>query len=175
MYKRRAKYRDYIQKVKWEGGRALDLSYSGYIFQFLFYLLACRGDVENSAVIYYRMDRIAEIHERKERIPIEIEERRRLERAKVYNQKMFMGQPMKIRFLYTGPSVGAILDKFPTASVFCQHEEAAEITAVVEYSRGTIMELLSQGSWVKVLAPKQLLDDMQTEIRKMEKIYDDSI
>lgn len=142
---------------------------------FYFYLLACRGDVENSAVIYYRMDRIAEIHERKERIPIEIEERRRLERAKVYNQKMFMGQPMKIRFLYTGPSVGAILDKFPTASVFCQHEEAAEITAVVEYSRGTIMELLSQGSWVKVLAPKQLLDDMQTEIRKMEKIYEDSI
>ena len=142
---------------------------------FYFYLLACRGDMENSAVIYYRMDRIEEIHERKERIPIEIEERRRLERAKVYNQKMFMGQPMKIRFLYTGPSVEAILDKFPTASVVCQHEEAAEITAVVEYSRGTIMELLSQGSWVKVLGPRQLLDDMQTEIGVMKRIYDDSI
>lgn len=142
---------------------------------FYFYLLACRGDMENSAVIYYRMDRIAEIHERKERIPIEIEERRRLEKAKVYNQKMFMGQPMKIRFLYTGPSVEAVLDKFPTASVVRQHGEAAEITAMVEYSRGTIMELLSQGRWVKVLGPKRLLDDIQTEIGVMKKIYDDSI
>ncbi len=142
---------------------------------FYFYLLACRGDMENSAVIYYRMDRIAEIHERKERIPIEIEERRRLEKSKVYNQKMFMGQPMKIRFLYTGPSVEAVLDKFPTASVVRQHGEAAEITAMVEYSRGTIMELLSQGRWVKVLGPKRLLDDIQTEIGVMKKIYDDSI
>lgn len=142
---------------------------------FYFYLLACRGDMENSAVIYYRMDRIAEIHERKERIPIEIEERRRLEKSKVYNQKMFMGQPMKIRFLYTGPSVEAVLDKFPTASVVRQHGEAAEITAMVEYSRGTIMELLSQGRWVKVLGPKQLLDDIKTEIGVMKKLYDDSI
>jgi predicted DNA-binding transcriptional regulator YafY len=138
---------------------------------FYFYLLACRGDMENSAVIYYRMDRIAEIHERKERIPIEIEERRRLEKAKVYNQKMFMGRPMKIRFLYTGPSVEAVLDKFPTASVVRQHGEAAEITAMVEYSRGTIMELLSQGRWVKVLGPKELVDDMQIEIRAMKEMY----
>ena len=178
---------DTVWRLEWiKEGKSLEITYKKlngkrverWIYpiavtfsSFYFYLLACRGDMENSAVIYYRMDRIAEIHERKERIPIEIEERRRLEKAKVYNQKMFMGRPMKIRFLYTGPSVEAVLDKFPTASVVRQHGEAAEITAMVEYSRGTIMELLSQGRWVKVLGPKELVDDMQIEIRAMKEMY----
>ena len=117
------------------------------------------------------MDRIESIHEREERIPIEIEERRHLEKAKLYNQKMFMGKQMKIHFLYTGPSVEAVLDKFPTAGIVSRDGEKTEIAASVEYSRGTIMELLSQGSWVKVLGPKELVDDMQREIYAMKEMY----
>lgn len=138
---------------------------------FYFYLLACRGDMENSAIIYYRLDRIESIHERKEKVPIEIEERRKLEKAKLYNQKMFMGEKKKIHFLYTGPSVEAVLDRFPTGKIVSQDEEKTVITADVEYSRGTIMELLSQGSWVKVLEPKELVDDMQREVHLMREMY----
>lgn len=139
---------------------------------FYFYLLACRGDMENSAVIYYRIDRIEQIRIRKEKVPIEIEEKRHLERARLYNQKMFMGKYMKIRFAYTGPSVEAILDKFPTADIVSQDEQRTEITAMVEYSRGTIMELLSQGSWVKVLGPEKLLNDMRAEVSSMKQMYE---
>lgn len=139
---------------------------------FYFYLLACRGDMENSAVIYYRIDRIEQIRKREVKVPIEIEEKRHLERARLYNQKMFMGEYMKIRFVYTGPSVEAILDKFPTADIVSQDEERTEITAMVEYSRGTIMELLSQGSWVKVLGPEKLLNDMKAEVQSMKQMYE---
>ena len=60
------------------------------------------------------------------------------------------------------------------AEVVCQDEAEAEISAMVEYSRGTIMELLSQGSWVKALGPEKLLEDMKKELQKMGALYGDS-
>lgn len=141
---------------------------------FYFYLLACRSDIEESAVIYYRVDRIKEIRERKEGIPVSLEKRHQLDDARLYNQKMFMGERTRIRFCYTGPSLQAVLDRFPAAEVVCQDEAEAEISAMVEYSRGTIMELLSQGSWVKALGPEKLLEDMKKELQKMGALYGDS-
>ena len=49
---------------------------------FYFYLLACRSDMEESAVIYYRVDRMKEIREGKERIPVSIEKRHQLDGAR---------------------------------------------------------------------------------------------
>lgn len=141
---------------------------------FYFYLLACRSDIEESAVIYYRVDRMKEIREGKERIPVSLEKRHQLDDARLYNQKMFMGKRTRIRFCYTGPSLQAVLDRFPTAEVIRQGEAGAEVSAMVEYSRGTIMELLLQGSWVKVLSPQKLVEDMKEELRKMESLYDNS-
>ena len=141
---------------------------------FYFYLLACRSDMEESAVIYYRVDRMKEIREGKERIPVSIEKRHQLDGARLYNQKMFMGKRTRIRFRYTGPSLQAVLDRFPTAEVVNQDDTGAEISAMVEYSSGTIMELLLQGSWVKVLNPQKLVDDMREELRRMELLYDNS-
>ncbi|MCC8163976.1 MAG: WYL domain-containing protein [Lachnospiraceae bacterium] len=139
--------------------------------RFYFYLLACRADKEDRKVIYYRIDRICEAEPLEERIPIGLEDRRKLELVKQYNQNMFMGKHTRIRFLYTGPSVEAILDKFAAAEVVKQDENGAEITAQVEYSRGTLMELLGQGSWVKVLAPKQLVEDMKKELDAIKGNY----
>ena len=65
-----------------------------------------------------------------------------------------------------------MLDRFPAAEVVCQDEAEAEVSVMVEYSRGTIMELLQQGSWVKVLSPPKLVEDMREELRKMESLYD---
>ena len=138
---------------------------------FYFYLLACRDDKKDMAIVYYRVDRIREMEELKERIPIDIKGRRELENAKLYNQKMFMGNKTKIRFRYTGPSLDAILDKFPTAEVVRQDSEGTELVAWVEYSRGTIMELLSQGRWIRVLGPYQLIQDTKNELKRMYDFY----
>lgn len=132
-----------------------------------FYLMACRADINESAVVYYRVDRILNISVRDSQIPFNIEERRRKEAERIYAQNMFMGEKVKIRFRYTGPSVQAVLDRFPTAEIVKQDEEGFEIAAVVEYSRGTIMELLAQGRWVKVISPERLVKDIKTELEFM--------
>lgn len=132
-----------------------------------FYLMACRADIEESAVVYYRVDRILDIFVSGSQIPFNIEERRRKEAERIYVQNMFMGEKVKIRFRYTGPSVQAVLDRFPTAEIVKQDEDGFEIAAVVEYSRGTIMELLAQGRWVKVVSPERLVKNIKTELQFM--------
>lgn len=136
-----------------------------------FYLMACRADIEESAVVYYRVDRILDIFVSSSRIPFHIEERRRKEAERMYAQNMFMGEKVKIRFRYTGPSVQAVLDRFPTAEIVKQDEDGFEIAAVVEYSRGTIMELLAQGRWVKVISPKRVIEAMSNEIELVSNYY----
>lgn len=136
-----------------------------------FYLTAFRSDVDAPKAVYYRIDRIKEMEELEENVPAETGGRYGQEKAKAYAQNMFMGESMKIRFLYTGPSVQAVLDRFPTAHVLQQDEDGAEISAMVECSRGTIMELLSQGSWIRVLSPDRLVEDMKDELQKMCGLY----
>lgn len=138
---------------------------------YYFYLLACRSDVENSMVLYYRLDRIDSIQEGEKQVSLSIEERHRKGYSKLCSQNMFSGEWTKIRFLYTGPSLQAILDRFPTAEIVSQKEGGTELAAMVEYSRGTIMELLSQGSWIRVLAPQRLVEDMEKELGEMVRLY----
>lgn len=39
------------------------------------------------------------------------------------------------------------------------------------FGNGIKMYLLSQGSWVKVLEPEQLVEEMRSEIEKLKQIY----
>lgn len=140
-----------------------------------FYLLACRADKEDAMVIYYRLDRIKSITELEQKVPLGIERRYQLGDAKLYNQNMFMGERTRIRFRYTGPSLEAILDKFPTAEILRTDQNGTELTAIVEYSRGTLMELLSQGSWIQVLGPKKVVEDMGKELKAMGAYYQETV
>ena len=87
------------------------------------------------------------------------------------NQFMFPGEVMKITFEFTGPSVQAILDRLPTAKVIEKNGNKSIITAEVNYGRGIIMYLLSQGSWVRVLSPQILVEDLKEETKKITNIY----
>ena len=60
-----------------------------------------------------------------------------------------------------------------TAKVIEQNGTKSVITAEVNYGRGIIMYLLSQGSWVKVFEPKPLVEDMLAEIRAMGERYEE--
>ena len=60
-----------------------------------------------------------------------------------------------------------------TAKVIEQNGTKSVITAEVNYGRGIIMYLLSQGSWVKVLEPKPLVEDMMAEIGAMGERYEE--
>ena len=139
--------------------------------EYYFYLIACRADKEDMMAIYYRLDRIKSMKELDQKACFGTNGRYGLSDAKRYSQNMFMGKRITIRFVYTGPSIEAILDRFPTAEIVRRDEEEVELTASVEYSRGTIMELLSQGSWIRVLKPDNVVDDKQNELRVMKSYY----
>ena len=79
---------------------------------------------------------------------------------------------MRITFEFSGLSLQAVLDRLPTAKVIEQNGTKSVITAEVNYGRGIIMYLLSQGSWVKVLEPKPLVEDMLAEIGAMKMRYE---
>lgn len=79
---------------------------------------------------------------------------------------MWPGKLRKIRFEFTGPSIQAVLDKIPTAKVIERSEGKYLVEAEV-YGDGIKMWLLSQGSWVKVVAPDEFVSEMRDEIEKM--------
>lgn len=86
-------------------------------------------------------------------------------------QFMFGGEPQKISFNYYGPSVEAVLDKFPMAKVVDEKEGVCSIEAEV-FGTGVKMWLLSQGSKVKVTAPETLEQEIKQEIGRMDAQYE---
>ena len=83
---------------------------------------------------------------------------------------MFGGEPQKISFNYYGPSVEAVLDKFPMAKVVDEKESVCSIEAEV-FGTGVKMWLLSQGSKVKVTAPETLVQEIKQEIERRNNQY----
>ena len=83
---------------------------------------------------------------------------------------MFPGKLQTIRFEFSGPSVQAVLDKIPTAKILERNGKKCLIEAET-YGKGIKMWLLSQGAWVKVLAPDDLVNEIKEEIEKLRAAY----
>lgn len=115
----------------------------------------------------YRLDRILSIHDTGEKYSVPYKDRFKEGEYKNRIQYMFGGEPQKIAFNYTGPSVEAVLDKFPMAKVVDEKQGICSIEAEV-FGTGVKMWLLSQGSRVKVTAPQTLVEEMKAEIKKMQ-------
>ena len=118
----------------------------------------------------YRLDRIHSIEETGEKFSVPYKDRFKEGEYKNRTQFMFGGEPQKISFNYYGPSVEAVLDKFPMAKVVDKKEGVCSIEAEV-FGTGVKMWLLSQGSKVKVTAPETLVQDMEQEIERMNNQY----
>lgn len=84
---------------------------------------------------------------------------------------MWPGISRRIKFLFSGPSVQAILDRIPTAKIV-EHQDNKYLIEAEVYGEGIKMFLLSQGSWVKVLSPTEFALQMKEEIDKMQKLYE---
>ena len=83
---------------------------------------------------------------------------------------MWPGPLRTIRFEFTGPSVQAVLDKLPTARIIDRDGKKYLIEAEV-YGDGIKMWLLSQGAWVKVVAPEEFVEEITAEIQKLTEVY----
>ena len=140
--------------------------------EYYFYLIAYKSDDCNFKPIYFRIDRISSISESRENFTLERKYDFDEGEMREKNQFMFPGDNVNIRIEFTGLSVQAVLDRLPTAKITEKEGNKYIIEAEVNYGRGIIMYLLSQGSWVKVLSPAPLIDDIKTELLKMQEYYE---
>lgn len=139
--------------------------------EYYFYLIAYMADDEEYKPKYFRIDRISGITEHREEFALDKKYDFDEGDLREKNQFMFPGENIRIRFEFSGLSVQAVLDRLPTAKVIEKNGNVSIIEAEVNYGRGIIMYLLSQGSWVRVLSPESLVEDMKNEIEQMKSKY----
>lgn len=137
--------------------------------EYYFYLIAETMDGESVKAKYYRADRIVSMVEHRNKI---IGTMDRVDEGELRSkiQYMFPGKFRRIKFEFTGSSVQAVLDKIPTARVVEKRGNVKVIEAET-YGTGINMFLLSQGKNVKVLEPKELVEEMKNEVEEMRGLY----
>lgn len=139
--------------------------------EYYFYLIAYKYDdqLENTP-FYFRIDRITNIIAHRENFSLTQQQNFDEGLLRKRSQFMWPGPLRKIRFEFTGPSLQAILDRIPTAKVVDRKNGVNIIEAEV-YGDGIKMFLLSQGAWVKVVAPDEFVEEMKGEIERMRGLY----
>lgn len=139
---------------------------------YYFYLIAFFVEGKTEKPYYFRIDRIRQITVHRKKFGTE--DAPAFDEGLLRRRSLFMwpGELRTIRFEFTGPSLQAVLDKLPTAKVIDRQEKKYLIEAET-YGNGIKMWLLSQGSWVKVLAPRDFVEEMKAEIEKMHSRYAD--
>lgn len=139
--------------------------------EYYYYLIAYDTAAgEPSVPHYYRVDRITDMVAHREHFKLTKEQE--VDEGLLRNRSQFMwpGKLRRIRFEFSGPSVQAVLDRLPTSRVVELRNGASVIEAEV-YGDGIKMFLLSQGAWVKVLSPQELVDEIASELKKMQDLY----
>jgi predicted DNA-binding transcriptional regulator YafY len=134
---------------------------------YYFYLIAFMAEGKIDKPYYFRLDRIKDITEHRKKFSTEdIPE---FDEGLLRKRSTFMwqGKLRTIRFEFSGPSLQAVLDKLPTAKIIEKIGDRKYLIEAETYGDGIKMWLLSQGSWVKVVAPEELVGEIKEEIKKM--------
>ena len=140
--------------------------------EYYFYMIAYKYDDLNFRPVYFRIDRISSIAESHEKFLLDREHSFDEGDLREKNQFMFPGENIRICFEFSGLSLQAILDRLPTARVVEKKANGVSVVeAEVNNGRGILMYLLSQGAWVKVISPDSLVENLRTEIEKMQSLY----
>ena len=138
---------------------------------YYFYLIAFRTAGDTTKPYYFRVDRIKDITvHRKKFFASEIPG---FDEGMLRKRSLFMwpGKLRTIRFEFTGPSVQAVLDKLPTARIIDRKGSGKYLIEAEVYGDGIKMWLLSQGAWVRVVAPQEFVEEMVFELRSMLNNY----
>ena len=138
---------------------------------YYFYLIAFLADGKTDKPYYFRVDRIKQItvHRKKVGTP-EVSD---FDEGLLRKRSLFMwpGKLRTIRFEFSGPSVQAVLDKLPTARIIERIGDGKYLIEAETYGDGIKMWLLSQGAWIRVVAPQELVDEILSEIIEIQNFY----
>lgn len=139
--------------------------------EYYFYLIACETDNnEVSVPKYFRIDRIVNVVAHRDYFHLSPSQEYDESLLRKRSQFMWPGPLRHIRFEFYGPSVQSILDRIPTAKIIKKIPSGYLIEAEV-YGDGIKMFLLSQGAWIKVIAPAEFVAEMKDTIKKMQLLY----
>lgn len=147
--------------------RPASVMFSDYYFYLIAFLV--EGNLEKP--YYFRVDRIKQItvhRQKNDRIDTPDFDEGLLRKRSLL---MWPGKLQTIRFEFSGPSVQAVLDKLPTAKIIERMSGDKYLVEAEVYGDGIKMWLLSQGAWVKVVAPLDFVNEMRVEIKKMREQY----
>lgn len=139
----------------------------GLIFsEYYFYLIAYIEGRGYDYPVVYRLDRIQSYLVTTQHF--HIQDANRFEEGEFRKRVQFMraGGLMKITFRFWGPSLEAVLDRLPTASVIEQEGNIAVIEAEV-FGEGIKMWLLSQAEFLEVLKPEDFRREMRETMVRM--------
>lgn len=134
---------------------------------YYFYLIAFMTDGNTEKPYYFRIDRIKDVTEHRKNFSTEdIPE---FDEGLLRKRSLFMwpGELRTIRFEFSGPSVQAVLNKLPTARIIERLGDNKYLIEAETYGDGIKMWLLSQGAWVKVVAPQGFVEEIKVEINQM--------
>lgn len=139
----------------------------GIIFsEYYFYLTAYPIGKEFDYPTIYRIDRIEQFDQTSISFKVPYHERFQEGEFRKRVQFMYTGELINIRFKFTGPSPQAVLDRLPTAKVVEELDDGLVFEAEV-FGKGIKMWLLSQGEYIEVISPKELVITLQNSINKM--------
>lgn len=138
---------------------------------YYFYLIAFKTDDSSDKPYYFRLDRIKDVTAHRK--TFSVDDVPSFDEGLLRKRSLFMwpGKLRTIRFEFSGPSLQAVLDKLPTARIIQRLSDGKYLIEAETYGDGIKMWLLSQGSWVKVVAPEDFVIEIKEEIGKMNSNY----
>lgn len=139
---------------------------------YYFYLIAFMSEGKTDKPYYFRLDRIKNVTEHRKKF--EANDIPGFDEGELRKRSLFMwpGELRTIRFEFSGPSVQAVLDKLPTAKIIERLSGNKYLIEAEVYGDGIKMWLLSQGAWVKVIAPIELVESIKNELSMMRSSYE---
>jgi predicted DNA-binding transcriptional regulator YafY len=138
---------------------------------YYFYLIAFRVEDAENRPTYFRVDRIKELTVHRKNFAkgeVSVFDEGLLRKRSLF---MWPGPLRTIRFEFSGPSVQAVLDKLPTARIIERLGGNKYLIEAETYGDGIKMWLLSQGAWVKVVAPEEFVEKMKLAIKELVDNY----
>ena len=143
----------------------------GIVFSdYYFYAVAYSPDRSYSYPISYRLDRVLDYEILDERFNIPYSERFEAGEFRNKIQMMYQGELVKFTFEFTGHSIDAVLDKFPLSKIVEQKGQCYTVESIA-YEQGLLMWILSQGEWIKVVSPDDLVEKVKTKLNKISNLY----
>ncbi len=118
--------------------------------EYYFYLIAFMADGSKDFPTVFRIDRIESFKGTKEKFQVPYKDKFSDGEFRKRVQFMYAGALRTVKFEYSGQSIGAVLDRLPTAEVLSE-SEGAFVVKVEVYGDGIDMWLRSQGERVRVL------------------------